>query len=781
MIQIFADLRCLQDPGYRDRGVGYLTRTLIRRASDFAPRSIELIGLIDPNMKGLTEEDRALVSRTADTCRAPDQPCIFVQPSPMTHSQHRLLPMVRSADSIKAAVVYDFIPIDEPAHYLHSMQQRAAYHTAMFWLGAYDLFFPISDYSAGRLASLLGIGGDRVTTIGAPIRSELLQASEASAPASAGRSSEPGLPYFLVVGGDDWRKNIECPITAFDRCFRATKRAARLVIVGGYSDARQAEILAALPIEPTIRERIQFRGGLSDRELAQLYSGAVATICPSRIEGFSLPVVEAVACGSPVLASDCVAQVELVSDPNALFSAGDPDRLASLMGGLLGEPGRRLALWERQKSLPSRFTERSVGERFWRKIFAGYALARGGSPAISRRSRPRLAFVTPFPPDASGVADYTARSFVDIVRHADIDLFTDAEGPRVPSGVRFAGPISSFPFFSRRYDRVVSVVGNSHFHARIIDYVRDFGGACIEHDNRLADFYHHVRGYEVFAQMAARGLKRRVSRAEAGAGLLDPEVFKSLFFDEIVYSAQPFIVHSRGIQENVRAIYGVEAEYLPFCPYREFQDEETSDASRAAARARLGIEPGQIAIGSFGAPGPSKAVIECVWALEQLREWGIKAELYLVGEANPYLEHVSQVVHKLRLEPFVHFMSARISDEVYRDYLIALDVAIQLRTHRLGGLSGALLDAIACGLPAVANANLADAMEAPSYVRRVPDNISPTLIAEQVSELAGNYANRACLADERRNYNERHSFKRYAERLVSILGLAVQQGGDPPR
>lgn len=774
MIEIFVDLRCLQDPAYRDRGVGQLTRVLMRYAADFAPHDIELIGLIDPEMEGLATQDRALVSRVSTWYRVPSHACILVQFSPMTHPQHHLLPFIRSRDTTKAAVVYDFIPYDEPSHYFHTMRDRINYHTTLSYLATYDLFFPISDYSAERLTSVLQASAHRVFTIGAPVRKELTEAKR-----PGGVISEETSPYFLVIAGDDWRKNVECAIVAFGRLSKRPHRPAGLVIVGPYSVARRSEIVATLPA--FLRGQVLFRDGLTDQELASLYSGATATICPSRVEGFSLPVVEAVSCGSPVLASDCAAQVELVPDRDNLFGADDPERLSALMAELLENTARRIQLLERQSVIASKFTERAVAERFWPQVFKFHASAVPTGPSIAIGSRPRLAFVTPYPPDASGVADYTARSLRDICEHADVDLFTDAAGARVQPGVRFAGRISSFPYFSRRYDRVISVVGNSDFHTSIIEYIRDFGGACIEHDNRLADFYHHVRGYKVFAQMAGRGLKRRISRAEARAGLLNPEVFKSLFFDEIVHSAQPFIVHSRGIQKNVNAIYGVDAEYLPFCPYREFSDDELSDASRAAARAGLGIEPGQIAIGSFGAPGPSKAVNECIWALEQLHAWGIKAEFYLVGETGRYIESVLPLVRKLRLEPFVHFMTTRISDEIYRNFLIGLDVAIQLRTHGLGGLSGALLDAIACGLPAVANANLADAMEAPSYVRRVPDNLSPTLIAEQISELVKVRAGRACLEDERKRYIDQHSFKHYAERLMGILGVGERPLGVTPR
>ncbi len=767
MIRVIADVRCLQDVGYSNRGVGHLTRTLLRRAADFAPGAVELVGIIDPGMRALPQSDRALFAETMQLDAATARSGIFVQPSPMTHPQHPLLRLTRGRNLLRASVVYDFIPHDQPSHYFHTALDRISYHTALAGLGGYDLFFPISQYTAGRLAAISGAPIDNIFTIGAPIRDELIAASQAASP----NRDSPGdvAPYFLVMAGDDWRKNVECAIAGFRQATEAAELTPTLIIVGPYSPQRQTALSSLLPASQ--RERILFRNGLTDAEVASLYAGALATICPSRIEGFSLPIVEALSCGSPVFAADCAAQVELIPDREALFGPDDAPRLGMLMATLLENPKWRGELLERQRGITARFGERAVAERFWGPIYEAHGSKAAARPSIRRGARPRLAFVTPYPPDNTGVADYTARSFLDLREHVEIDLYTDAQAPRLQPGVRLAGPISSFPYLSRSYDAVVSIVGNSDFHTRIIDYVRDFGGACIEHDNRLADFYRHVRGFETFARMVRGPMGRRISRSQAKAGLLRPEVFGTLFFDEIVHSAQPFIVHSRGIQKNVRAQYGVDAQYLPFCPYREFSDAQLSEASRAAARARLGIGRDTIAIATFGAPHLSKCDVECIEALDLLRARRIDAEISFVGKPMPHVDHLRRLAGKLGLEPFVHFMDQHVPDETYRDHLIASDVAIQLRTHGLGGLSGALLDAIACGLPAVANVDLADAMESPSYVRRVPDDITAGAVAEAVAEIVSSGRHRLRVSEERVAYNERHSFSHYARELMAILGL----------
>ncbi len=91
----------------------------------------------------------------------------------------------------------------------------------------------------------------------------------------------------------------------------------------------------------------------------------------------------------------------------------------------------------------------------------------------------------------------------------------------------------------------------------------------------------------------------------------------------------------------------------------------------------------------------------------------------------------------------------------------------------MGALSGALLVCIAAGLPTVANADLANAMEAPSYVSRVADAPSPVLIANALVDLIERFHGRERPNDERRVFAESHDFRTYALRLCEALALDV--------
>jgi glycosyltransferase involved in cell wall biosynthesis len=773
-MNIYTDLRCLQDPDFAGRGVGTHAAALLRHARAGWHQPVRLIGLLDESLPPLPEVYQSLVDecRHGANIRPGHLPCVFFQPSPLTHEQGRLAPLLCRRGVLASTVVYDFIPLDEPG-YLPTPAARVAYLTNLVWLKCYHRFAPISEYAARRLAEVVAVKPGAVRVTGAALRGAFADFNPAASRQRPHRCRFEAGRYFIMVGGSDGRKNPECLLKAHARLAREIAHPPGLVVVGAMPAGWRAHLQAFYEELGGKAEHLEFVEGLTDDELALLYHRALAAVSPSRTEGFGLPVVEAMAVGCPVLASRIEAHAELIGQAEALFDPADADELVGRMRGLwAGGDGRRQLL-ERQRGAAAQFAEQAVAERFWSHVRR--ARPRPAAPGCRRFARrPRLAFLTPFPPDRSGVAVYSARSFESISRLADVDVFTEAPGAAAQPGVRRVAPLSELPYVRPGYDRVVAVVGNHPgHHGRIVDYHCRYGGACLVHDNRLADFYYHRRGPHGLADMAGRSLGRPVSVEECEGWFHDPSRLPTLFFDELLPRAEPLIVHSRGIQANVQRLYGQAARYLPFCCYRDFSDAGLSGPSRAAARRRRGLADSRVAIVTLGAVLPSKGPWQCLWALELLRSWGTPADLYFVGEVEspPLKAELATLARKLGVANHVHWMENWITDDLYRDFVLGADLAIQLRTHGLGGVSGALQDCIAAGLPTIANEDLAASMDAPSYVRRVPDQLSPPQIAEALQEAYEAGRHRTRTGPEREAYTREHSFDRYARELLRVLEI----------
>lgn len=143
----------------------------------------------------------------------------------------------------------------------------------------------------------------------------------------------------------------------------ATERDVTLTVVGRVQPGGPTERLVG---ELGIADRVRFVSGVPDEELAALLSSAEVAVVPSLYEGFSLPAVEAMACGTPLVASRAAALPEVVGDDGEcarLVAPGDSEDLAGTIAALLDSESARARMgtagWQRVRE---RFTWRVVAE-----------------------------------------------------------------------------------------------------------------------------------------------------------------------------------------------------------------------------------------------------------------------------------------------------------------------------------------------------------------------------------------------------------------------------------
>lgn len=772
-MKVYVDLRCLQDPHYSFRGIGLHTASVLRHARTFLPERTELVGLLDDALPPLPDVYRDLTDRIgrARSVGAGCGPALFLQPSPMTHDPAVMGGLVNDRRVVSAALVYDFIPLDFADAYLRTPSERRGYLANLYWLKRHHLFCPISDYSARRLREIVGVPAAAVAVTGASVREAFSRFDAAQMSQTPHRSRFAAGDYFLMVGGNDERKNTRAALLAHAELVARRGKSIGLVVVGHYLPDYRTALLQAYLDAGGRRDRVEFAEAISDAELAALYHRAIALVCPSRVEGFSLPVVEAMACGCPVVAASNDAHRELVRQPEALFAPDDVRGAAAAMERLLNAAARQQLL-QAQASVAEQFRPEEVARLVWQHLTRRLPTL---APAVLRgqQRQPRLALLSPYPPDRSGVADYTAQTLKSLTKHASIDVYTDAAPPRRDPWVRAFHPISELPYLRDEYDRTIAILGNSTFHTRILDYHQRRGGPCLLHDTRLTDFYVARFGLPGFAERASRLLGRVVTAEDVLDWLHNPALLPALFLDEVVARGEPVMVHSRRAQQEVQHRYGVPVTRLPFCCYRPMAEAELTDDRRRAARTSLGVPNNRLLIASFGIVSPVKGALECIHAIDLLRAAGVAAELHFVGDAGGCRPEVERLIAALALGDHVRVLDRWVSDAEYQNYLLGSDYAVQVRRHGFGALSGAVMDCLSAGLPTVVNADMAEALEAPAYVLAVPDELHPAPIADRLVEAARAGLHRERITAIRREYLDTHSFDRYVVEMMRAIGLAA--------
>jgi glycosyltransferase involved in cell wall biosynthesis len=176
-------------------------------------------------------------------------------------------------------------------------------------------------------------------------------------PGEAGSSE----PYVFHLGSDDPRDNTAVAVEA---CRRA---GVRLVVAGGWSG-----------------EGAEAAGRVSDDELVRLYQGASAFVDPTLYEGFGYGVLEAMACGAPVVASDVTSIPEVVGDAGLLCDPKDPEEFARALRRLLDEAALAADLRERGIARARTYTWERTGAGLSAAIAA--ALERADRRAASEPS-----------------------------------------------------------------------------------------------------------------------------------------------------------------------------------------------------------------------------------------------------------------------------------------------------------------------------------------------------------------------------------------------------------
>jgi glycosyltransferase involved in cell wall biosynthesis len=160
------------------------------------------------------------------------------------------------------------------------------------------------------------------------------------------RSSRVPGRIVAVASADSPVKGVGTLLRAFGKL--VAERDAQLIVVGRPAPGGPTERLAA---ELALGQRVRFVHGISDAELAELVAGAEVAVVPSLYEGFSLPAVEHMASGTPLVASRTGALPEVTGDAALLVEPGDAEELAAALRGLLDSPAERARLsaaaWQR--------------------------------------------------------------------------------------------------------------------------------------------------------------------------------------------------------------------------------------------------------------------------------------------------------------------------------------------------------------------------------------------------------------------------------------------------
>jgi glycosyltransferase involved in cell wall biosynthesis len=214
--------------------------------------------------------------------------------------------------------------------------------------------------TAADLVSLLDVPPAKVTVVHLAAGPSFRPFVEAEVRARLVRYGlQPG--YLLFVGTLEPRKNLPGLLEAYRILVDDGVTPADLVIVGGkgwlYDDV--FERVGAL----ALGDRVHFLDGVTDADLPVLYNGAAVLAMPSFYEGFGLPALEAMSCGTPVVVADRASLPEVVGEAALLIDPDAPDELGRALARVLTDAGLRDLLRTRGLAQAARFSWKETARR----------------------------------------------------------------------------------------------------------------------------------------------------------------------------------------------------------------------------------------------------------------------------------------------------------------------------------------------------------------------------------------------------------------------------------
>ena len=201
---------------------------------------------------------------------------------------------------------------------------RPACHRAEFVL-------TVSEYSRGQIAKWAGLSSEAIVNVGNGVGPPF---------SPDGEKYGPGYAYFLYVGSHKPHKNLPRLLQAYART--GLQGDIRMLMTGFPDKTLSGEIEKL-----GLRNAVVFLRPQKNEELAVLYRGALALLFPSLYEGFGLPPLEAMACGTPVLTSNVCALPEIVGDAGILVNPANTESITEGMAALAGSDKIRRNLRER--------------------------------------------------------------------------------------------------------------------------------------------------------------------------------------------------------------------------------------------------------------------------------------------------------------------------------------------------------------------------------------------------------------------------------------------------
>jgi glycosyltransferase involved in cell wall biosynthesis len=567
-----------------------------------------------------------------------------------------------------------------------------------------ELVLTASDYSKRRLVAALELVPDRVLVVPPGVAERLRPATASLAETHAiSRRFTMSQDFILSIAGGTHHE-VQRLVEAYVLMPAEVRAANRLVIVGVVDNNVTRELLGFAHSNGLSDGQLAIAPGASDDELAALYSTCKLVVLSGTEDATPQEALRAMSYGMPLLGPNHTSLREIFGLSEAMFDPGSARSLSETLcrALMIGEFREKLKLHSAQQA--RRFTWEASAHRSFEALEKLHR-PRPATPSTrpsSPHPRSRMAYVSPLPPERSGIADYSAELLPELAKHYQIDLITDLPQIAEPFLQQRFKRVSfqEFEKTARTYERILYHVGNSPFHSQIPSLVEQYPGVVVFHDFFLSHLFKYLESIDDVSLWRnlyiSHGYPSLLARARRGD---DAAVWEYPCSLAVLSAAAGVIVHSEHARQLASEWFGISPESCRVIPQLR---RPQPPVNREKARKILAIASDAFVVCSFGFLSPAKLnhLLHRSWLGTSLARL---PNCHLVfaggdGAGNPYqLNELPS--SRIRATGYL-------SREEYELYLAAADVGVQLRSElSRGETPRSVLDCMAYGLATVVSSH----------------------------------------------------------------------------
>lgn len=688
-------------------------------------------------------------------------------------------------NAFSVAVLYDLIPYIFPDQYLRDAAVKSWYDSCLKRVKSCDLLLAISESTRQDAIRYLGIEPEKIVNIGAAV-SDLFCERKCDREALKKQFNIKD-NYVLYTGGMDWRKNIDGLIRGWSYVSKEIRRNHQLVLVCNISQSEKQRLLMVARQFALTAEDIIFTGYVSDDDLVSLYNEASLFVFPSLYEGFGLPVIEAMRCGTPVIGANNSSIKEIIRKKEALFDADSPSNMAEVIEKSLQDDELRKELKKSARESVAEYTWANSAQKTLTAIREKYRQKYVGVPKKCKK----IAWISPVSPAQSGIAAYSDELLPHIATDYEIDIYTDVLPKENMWTDCKIGVFSwrELPANVNKYDLMVYHFGNSEYHTYMHYLFLRYPGLVVLHDFYLGGMlswyaarekdHHSLVMDEIYYSHGWRGVHDLMSN-DVGYVAWEWPMNK-----RILDNAYGLIFHSKFSLELCKQFYGekyaekLSTAVVPMIVLRKRDIEQNKGKDKAVLRGKYGFDADDFIIASFGYIGPTKQTELIVKAMRQAEKEsaGRSIKLVLAGNLSPgeYSDELHKLIKELKYPQNV-VITGYLDDKKYLEYMRLADVAVQLRTKSRGETSAVIPECMMMELPVILNGYASFDDYPGEVVYKMPEQVTAANVAEAImkmyvdDELRKGQAARAN-AYIREQHNEKHIATLYAEQIEKAMSV----------